>query len=86
MLSLTKLNTQPLFLLSILESMVALGYTTAQLNACLLIYFYSHEVCSKPNLTTNPITSFETMLVFIDLANDYCHAEIKNKHLFLLNK
>ncbi len=35
---------------------------------------------------TNPITSFETMLVFIDLANDYCHIKIKMKHLFLLNK
>ncbi len=78
MLSLTKLNNQPLFLLSILESMVALGYTTAQLNTCLLIYFfYSHEGCSKSNLTTNPITSFETMLVFIDLANDYFHIKIK---------
>ena len=86
MLSLTKLNNQPLFLLSILESMVALGYTTVQLNTCLLIYFYSHEGCSKPNLTTNPITTFETMLVFIDLANDYCHIKIKNKYLFLLNK
>jgi hypothetical protein len=53
--------------------------------ACWFI-FYSHEGCSKPNLTTNPITSFETMLVFVDLANDYCHTQIKNKHLFLLNK
>ena len=87
MLSLTELNYQPLFLLSILEIMVALGYTIAQLNTCLLIYFfYSHEDCSKSNLTTNPITSFETMLVFIDLANDYCHIKIKNKRLFLLNQ
>ena len=30
--------------------------------ACWFI-FYSHEVCSKPNLTTNPITTFATMLV-----------------------
>ena len=62
MLSLTKLNNQPLFLLFNLESMVALLCMSAQQNAFLLIYFLTvMKFVLKQNLITSSITAFGTM-------------------------